>query len=107
MVDTGARCTARWGQSVAAVTTAAELIAFADAQKASAVVTTRVPIGYVRTELDDWISEASAAALPIFQIQRRWDQLFWPHASVGFFKLKERIPAVLDELQLSHRGAAA
>jgi deoxyribodipyrimidine photo-lyase len=92
---------------VAAVTTVADLIALAGAQKASAVVTSRVPVGYLQAELDHWIGEARASGLPILQIQRRWDQLFWPHANAGFFRLKERIPAVLDDLQLSHRGSTA
>jgi deoxyribodipyrimidine photo-lyase len=107
MADAGARSAACWGQPVAAVTTAAELIALAGAQKASAIVTSRVPVGYLQAELDNWIGEARSSGLPILQIQRRWDQLFWPHANAGFFKLKERIPAVLDELQLTSKGTAA
>jgi deoxyribodipyrimidine photo-lyase len=107
MVDAGTRCAARWSQPVAAVATAAELIAFASAQKASAVITSRAPVGYTQVALADWIGEARTSGLPILQIQRRWDLLFWPHSNAGFFKLKVRIPAVLDELRLTPRGTAA
>ena len=43
---------------------------------------------------------SEASGLPVKQLMRRWDRLFWPHAKAGFFKLKERIPAVLDTLAL-------
>jgi deoxyribodipyrimidine photo-lyase len=107
MMDARARCAARWDKPVAAVATVVELIALASAYQATAVVTSRVPVGYLRTELDDWIGQARTSGLPVLQIRRRWDQLFWPHAGAGFFKLKERIPAVLSELQLTEQGTVA
>jgi deoxyribodipyrimidine photo-lyase len=107
MMDARARCAARWDKPLATVATAVELVALASAHQATAVVTSRVPVGYLRTELDHWIGQARTSGLPVLHIRRRWDQLFWPHASAGFFKLKERIPAVLDELRLSPKGTAA
>ena len=40
--------------------------------------------------------------MPLVQISRDWDRLFWPHATAGFFKLKERIPRILSELGISN-----
>jgi deoxyribodipyrimidine photo-lyase len=28
-------------------------------------------------------------------VRRPWDDLVWPHATAGFFKLRERIPRLL------------
>jgi deoxyribodipyrimidine photo-lyase len=107
IVDAGARCTVHWAKPVATVTTPGELAMFASTSNATAAVTARVPIGYMQAELAGWMSDPHLAALPILQIQRRWDELFWPRASAGFFKLKERIPAVLEELQIAQQGSAA
>jgi deoxyribodipyrimidine photo-lyase len=35
------------------------------------------------------------------RLRRSWDDLLWPHATHGFFKLKERIPALLKQLSLT------
>jgi len=31
-------------------------------------------------------------------VRRAWDEAFWPHASRGFFQLKEKIEPVLNKL---------
>jgi deoxyribodipyrimidine photo-lyase len=107
MMDAAARCTARWGRPVAAVTSPAELAEFARTHNVAAAITTRVPVGYVQAELAQWIGDAHLAPLRIVQIHRRWDALFWPYATAGFFKLKERIPAVLAKLDMTQQGSAA
>jgi deoxyribodipyrimidine photo-lyase len=101
MVDAETRAAAHWGQQVARVTTSAELIAFAANQGAAACVTTAIPVGLIGPEIDSWATACQLAGTPLLQIARRWDSLFWPHATAGFFKLKERIPGTLAKLDLA------
>ena len=30
---------------------------------------------------------------------QKWDKSFWPHSSKGFFKLKSKIPKILEQLE--------
>jgi deoxyribodipyrimidine photo-lyase len=101
MNDAETRAGARWGQPVTRVTTSDELITFAANQDAVSCVTTLVPVGLVRPEIDNWTTACRTAGVPLLQIERRWDSLFWPHATAGFFKLKERIPVTLAKLGLT------
>lgn len=107
MADAGARSASHWGRPVTAVTTPEELAAFAGAQNATAALTVHVPFGYMQAELAHWISDADKVGIPILQVQRRWDERFWPHTKAGFFQLKERIPSVLKDLQLTTHGTEA
>lgn len=40
----------------------------------------------------------------LLQQSRLYDRLCWPHATAGFFKLKTRIPSILEALDLSAGG---
>ena len=102
--DAQSRAASRWDGPVLSVTTPDELAVFAGKCKATAIVTTRVPVGYIQSELASWMAHAGTAGLPIVQFQRRWDQLFWPHAKAGFFHMKDQIPAVLQDLQITKKG---
>jgi deoxyribodipyrimidine photo-lyase len=101
MTDAETRASAHWCQPVARVTTSDELVAFAANQRATACVTTTIPVGSVKPEIDSWLPACRLASVPLLQIARRWDSLFWPHATAGFFKLKERIPGTLAKLDLT------
>jgi deoxyribodipyrimidine photo-lyase len=105
MDDAGARAVLHWDKPLQDITTVGGLKAFTRAAGAAAVVTTRVPVGYTQSELSAWIVGDQLSRVPILQIQRRWDQLFWPHAKAGFFQLKERIPAVLAKLNIPDGSA--
>lgn len=102
--DASARAASHWGRPVESIKTAADLIAFAQQCGASAVVTTIVPVGYVRSEICGWAPACAAGGVPLLEISRRWDSLLWPFAKAGFFQLKARIPAVLAELSLAPQG---
>jgi deoxyribodipyrimidine photo-lyase len=62
------------------------------------VVTPWVPVGSAR----DWLDAARPAlhevGADIVMLRRRWDDAVWPHATKGFFKLKERIPKLVQQL---------
>ena len=32
------------------------------------------------------------------QFKRDWDRAIWPHATAGFFKVKQQIPHILNQL---------
>jgi deoxyribodipyrimidine photo-lyase len=100
MADAETRAAAHWCQPMARVTSSEELIAFAANQGATACVSTIIPAGLIKPEIESWVPACRLASVPLLQIARRWDSLFWPHATAGFFKLKERIPGALAKLDL-------
>jgi deoxyribodipyrimidine photo-lyase len=101
MADAETRAAAHWRQPVVRVSASDELIAFVANQGASACVTTVIPVGLIRPEIETWATVCQLAGMPLLQIARRWDSLLWPHATAGFFKLKERIPGTLAKLDLA------
>jgi deoxyribodipyrimidine photo-lyase len=65
------------------------------------IVTGYIPVGPLR----DWMNAAqphlSAAGIRLCEWRRPWDEVTWPHATAGFFKVKKQIPRILDEIGLS------
>jgi deoxyribodipyrimidine photo-lyase len=107
MMDAEARAAAHWGQPVRRVTTPNALITFAQNQGAVSCVTAIMPVGLERAEFMSWSAACGSAGLPLLQIARHWDSLYWPHAGAGFFKLKERIPGILAKLGLLQAQSSA
>ncbi len=68
------------------------------ALKPKAVLTGYLPIGPQRTGFASLEAALRASGLDVVVLRRAWDSAFWPHASRGFFQLKEKIPKVLDSL---------
>ncbi|WP_430463121.1 FAD-binding domain-containing protein [Tabrizicola sp.] len=62
------------------------------------IVTPYIPQGPLR----DWIEAATPAltarGITLAEWRRDWDSAIWPHATAGFFKVKERIPRILTDL---------
>ncbi len=58
-----------------------------------------------RGPLYDWLAEArpllAARGIALCEWRRDWDSAIWPHATAGFFKVKQRIPQFLDQLGVS------
>ncbi|MEO1205568.1 MAG: FAD-binding domain-containing protein [Pseudomonadota bacterium] len=81
-------------------TLAADLKAFAAKHGSGSVVTAEAPVGPARKALDDLEPHLEAAGLKLYRLRRNWDAAFWPHATAGFFKLKNKIPRVLEDLEL-------
>jgi deoxyribodipyrimidine photo-lyase len=71
------------------------------------VVVPAPTIGPARDALAALRPVLQASGAELIEIRRRWDTLFWPHATKGFFALKDRIPSVLDGLGLSVRQRSA
>lgn len=79
----------------------ASFLAWIDRLAVKQVVTPFVPQGPLR----DWLLACepalSARGIVICEWQRPFDRLVWPHASAGFFKVKEHIPSLLRAFQQS------
>lgn len=71
------------------------LVAWAAAQGITQLVTPYVPRG----PLNDWLIDAAphlaAQGIVLAEWRREWDEALWPHATAGFFKVKQRIPQLL------------
>ena len=66
----------------------------------AALVTSEMPVGPARTAIFTALKDAHEVRDNLFEIRRDWDAAFWPHATAGFFKVKEKIPSVFRELGL-------
>ena len=55
-----------------------------------------------RGPLHDWLEQAapalSAQGIAFCEWRRDWDSAIWPHATAGFFKVKQQIPRILADL---------
>ena len=47
-----------------------------------------------------FIKNLNKRGLNVVQISKKYDQIAWPHATHGFFRFKEKIPALIKELGL-------
>lgn len=64
---------------------------------------TQIATAYVTTgPLRDWLDEAAPAltarGITLCEWRRDRDAAIWPHATAGFFKVKQQIPRILAEL---------
>ena len=70
------------------------------AKWAVAAGATQIATAYVtRGPLRDWLDQAApalqAAGIALCEWRRDWDTAIWPHATAGFFKVKQNIPQIL------------
>ncbi len=64
------------------------------------IVTAYAPTGPTATALAAITPLLAAKGIQLVQVRRRFDTLAWPHASRGFFAMKERISGLLGELAI-------
>jgi deoxyribodipyrimidine photo-lyase len=62
------------------------------------VVTTYAPVGPTADQKAALQKALAQDGVTLLQVRRRYDTLSWPHATKGFFAMKEKIPAVLSKL---------
>ena len=78
-----------------------DLAVWAERAGAHQIVTPYVPEG----PLSDWLRAAepalAARGIALCEWRRDWDALIWPHATAGFFKVRNQIPAILQDAGLS------
>ncbi len=63
---------------------------------------TQIATAYVtRGPLRDWLDEAApvlaARGITLCEWHRDWDRAIWPHATAGFFKVKQQIPQAMEQ----------
>ena len=78
----------------------ATLADWATGHGAGQIVAAHAPTGPVRDRLDRAAPALARAGIRLAGLRRDWDALFWPHATAGFFKVKQKIPRVFSELGL-------
>jgi len=97
--DGARRAAAHFGVAASTVTGAA-LPGWLAQQGLGVLVTGQVPVSPNAWLLRDVANQLDAGGMRLVQIRRPWDDLLWPLATAGFFKLKTRLPAVLAQLGL-------
>lgn len=65
---------------------------------------TQIATPYVtRGPLQDWMQQAAPylarQGISLCEWRRDWDTAIWPHATAGFFKVKQQIPRLLEQMQ--------
>jgi deoxyribodipyrimidine photo-lyase len=58
-------------------------------------------VGPLKDQLAESRSQLKDHGITIVPVQRMYDQLCWPHAAKGFFKLKTKIPMLLNQMGLT------
>ncbi len=91
---------ARMGRSTDALRAGApdELARWAVEAGIQQIATPYVPEGPLRQWILRAETDLNAAGVRLSEWRRPWDSLIWPHASAGFFKVKKKIPEILDEI---------
>jgi deoxyribodipyrimidine photo-lyase len=62
------------------------------------IVTAYLPVGPMAEQIAAARPALVKAGIALFEIRREEDSLIWPHASKGFFGLRERIPELLGKM---------
>ena len=67
---------------------------------------TQIATPYVtRGPLRDWLDAAAPSlakhGITLCEWRRDWDSAIWPHATAGFFKVKQNIPRILKQTMLA------
>lgn len=65
---------------------------------ATQIVTPYRPRGPLLDWFDPLAPRLGAQGITLAEWRRDWDSAIWPHATAGFFKVKEKIPAILAAL---------
>ena len=75
-----------------------DLAAWAARAGVAQIVTPYVPQGPLRDWIDAATPALAARGITLTEWRRDWDSAIWPHATAGFFKVKERIPKILADV---------
>ena len=70
---------------------------------AAQLVTPYITCGPLRDWMDQAIPSLAKKRITFCEWRREWDAAIWPRATSGFFKVKQNIPHILDQL-LPTRG---
>jgi deoxyribodipyrimidine photo-lyase len=69
------------------------------------VATPYAPVGPEADALVSLENSLSQEGISLVRVRRRYDTFAWPHATKGFFALKEKIPSLLQKLNMQQLQA--
>lgn len=73
-----------------------DLVKWAASAGARQIATPYVTRGPLRDWLDGAAPALNRAGITLCEWRRDWDSAIWPHATAGFFKVKQQIPRILE-----------
>ena len=76
----------------------ADLAKWAAIAGATQIVTPYITQGPLRDWLDEAAPSLARAGITLCEWRRDWDAAIWPHATAGFFKVKQNIPRILQQV---------
>jgi len=76
----------------------AALAKWAAGAGATQIATPYITRGPLRDWLDDAAPSLAAQGISFCEWRRDWDSAIWPHATAGFFKVKQQIPRILEQV---------
>lgn len=100
MADALARSSDRFGLDAERLPSFDAVPGWAGSSGARAVVTGYAPVGPVAARLDALERALGAEGIALIRLRRAWDEAIWPHATRGFFQVRDRIPVILERLGL-------
>ncbi|MBF33988.1 MAG: hypothetical protein CME85_10175 [Henriciella sp.] len=77
------------------------LLDWAARLKTRLIVVPYMPAGWGWDRLSPVLKTLQAEGFEVRQVRRDWDEVFWPHARKGYFKLRKQIPSCLDALGIA------
>jgi hypothetical protein len=80
---------------------------FQRAHRLDTILTPYAPVGPAADALAEITPALARDGLPLMQVRRPFDAQAWPHATRGFFALKERIPDLLAAAGVGQRAVDA
>ena len=75
----------------------AALARWATSAGATQIATPYITSGPLRDWLDQAAPSLAKAGISLCEWRRDWDAAIWPHATAGFFKVKQNIPRILEQ----------
>jgi deoxyribodipyrimidine photo-lyase len=95
--DAAGRAADHFGVEAAHVS-ATDLPAWAQRTGVTTIVTADPPVGAIAAQVRQIERALEDEGVALHRLRRDWDQALWPLATAGFFKLKARLPAVINSM---------
>ncbi|MEO1044081.1 MAG: FAD-binding domain-containing protein [Pseudomonadota bacterium] len=95
ITDALKRAASHWNAPTASVTNPGTVIAAMQQSGVEILVMPHIPTGPLNDIWHGWRHSLTDAGIRVQTMLRDYDRAVWPHASRGFFKLKQRIPEIL------------
>ena len=95
--DAVARAAREWGVEAMRFDRADSMLSWASRQDRGAIVTAWTPVGPIADELSGIEPELAMYGTGLVRIRRHWDEVAWPEARRGFFRIKRIIPDLIGQ----------